>query len=149
MALSFGAILRLPKIGAVPTNPPENQVLLYAKSDGLLYSRDSAGVETLLSGKVVKPGGGGAAGALKTVEIDFGPQPQLSGRFNVPDVSVTAASSVLAGMSGTAATGRAADEAEMDPLNVRATPGDGYVLFYVDALHGPVTGNYKIHYLVG
>lgn len=35
--------------GAAPSTPPANQVKLYAKADGLLYSKDDAGVETLMS----------------------------------------------------------------------------------------------------
>lgn len=36
--------------GAAPATPSANQVKLYAKSDGLLYSKDDAGAETLVSG---------------------------------------------------------------------------------------------------
>lgn len=42
--------------GAAPATPAANQVKLYAKSDGLLYSKDDAGTETLVSG-----GAGGGA----------------------------------------------------------------------------------------
>lgn len=36
--------------GAAPSTPAANDVILYAKSDGLLYSKDDAGAETLVSG---------------------------------------------------------------------------------------------------
>lgn len=47
---------------AAPATPAAAQVSLYAKSDGLLYSKDDAGVETLVSG-----GTGGAGGALHVI----------------------------------------------------------------------------------
>lgn len=43
--------------GAAPSTPAANKVILYAKSDGLLYSKDDAGMETLVSGG---SGGGGS-----------------------------------------------------------------------------------------
>lgn len=36
--------------GAAPATPASGKVILYAKSDGLLYSKDDAGVETQVSG---------------------------------------------------------------------------------------------------
>ena len=36
--------------GAAPATPSTGYVSVYAKADGLLYSKDDAGVETLLSG---------------------------------------------------------------------------------------------------
>lgn len=36
--------------GAAPSTPASGQVKLYAKADGLLYSKDDAGAETLVSG---------------------------------------------------------------------------------------------------
>lgn len=48
--------------GGSTATPAANRVTLYAKTDGLLYSKDDAGVETLVSG-----GGGGAAVATDTI----------------------------------------------------------------------------------
>jgi hypothetical protein len=45
---------------AAPATPAAAQVRLYAKSDGLLYSKDDAGTETLVSGGA--GGGGGNVG---------------------------------------------------------------------------------------
>jgi hypothetical protein len=42
---------------AAPATPASGTVIAYAKTDGLLYSKDDAGVETLVSGG---SGGGGA-----------------------------------------------------------------------------------------
>jgi len=36
--------------GAAPATPASGKVVIYAKSDGLLYSKDDAGTETLVSG---------------------------------------------------------------------------------------------------
>lgn len=46
--------------GSAPSTPASNKVILYAKSDGLLYSKDDAGTETLVSGG--SGGGGGSIG---------------------------------------------------------------------------------------
>lgn len=35
--------------GAAPSTPSANDVIIYAKSDGLVYSKDDAGTETLMS----------------------------------------------------------------------------------------------------
>lgn len=43
---------------AAPSTPAANKVVIYAKSDGLMYSKDDAGTETLMSGGA---GGGGVA----------------------------------------------------------------------------------------
>lgn len=45
--------------GAAPATPGAAKVRIYAKADGLLYSKDDAGVETLVSGGA---GGGSALG---------------------------------------------------------------------------------------
>lgn len=39
--------------GSAPATPAANRVVTYAKADGLMYSKDDAGVETLMSGGVV------------------------------------------------------------------------------------------------
>lgn len=48
--------------GAAPATPAASKVRLYAKSDGLLYSKDDAGTETLVSG-----GAGGGAVATDAI----------------------------------------------------------------------------------
>ena len=65
MALPTASDNVFPKLilseGAAPATPSANQVKLYAKSDGLLYSKDDAGTETLVSGGA---GGGGSSGVV-------------------------------------------------------------------------------------
>lgn len=49
--------------GAAPSTPSAGQVRMYAKTDGLLYSKDDAGTETPL---------GGGSGAVASVNGDTG-----------------------------------------------------------------------------
>jgi hypothetical protein len=51
---------------AAPATPATGKVILYAKVDGLLYSKDDAGTETLVSGGA---GGGGGSGGTKTYAV--------------------------------------------------------------------------------
>lgn len=57
-----GAIT-VPEIAA-PSTPASGKVVLYAKADGLLYSKDDAGTETVVTG-----GGGGGISGLTTNKI--------------------------------------------------------------------------------
>jgi hypothetical protein len=47
---------------AAPATPGTGDVRIYAKTDGLLYSKDDAGTETLMSGGAGGGGGGGIVG---------------------------------------------------------------------------------------
>lgn len=48
--------------GAAPATPEANTVIVYAKADGKLYSKDDAGTETPLGG-----GGGGGVNIVSTI----------------------------------------------------------------------------------
>lgn len=48
--------------GAAPSTPAASRTVVYAKADGLMYSKDDAGVETLMSG-----GAGGGAVATDVI----------------------------------------------------------------------------------
>jgi len=52
---------------AAPATPSANTVRVYAKADGLIYSKDDAGVETVVTG------GGGGGSALTVEEVDANP----------------------------------------------------------------------------
>lgn len=62
--------------GAAPATPAANRVTVYAKADGLIYSKDDAGVETLVSGGT----GSGGAGTITTYT------PTLTGSTTNPTV---------------------------------------------------------------
>ena len=49
------ALFRLPE-GAAPSTPSAGKVYVYAKADGLLYAKDDAGAETLVSGSAALAG---------------------------------------------------------------------------------------------
>jgi hypothetical protein len=51
-----------------PATPASATVVVYAKADGLLYSKDDAGVETLVSGGA---GGGGGGGGLTAAYLGY------------------------------------------------------------------------------
>lgn len=53
--------------GAAPSTPASGKVALYAKADGLLYSKDDAGTETLVSG-----GAGGGSFDPDAATVDIG-----------------------------------------------------------------------------
>ena len=61
----------------------------------------------------------------------------------------TAASKIVATQSGKAATGRSADENEMDVLSLRAVPAAGSFTLFADVLTGRANGKFKINYMVG
>ena len=86
--------------------------------------------------------------AFGQVEVDFGSTPVGSLVASFTDGGVNTSSIVVASQAGNAATGRSADENEMDPLHVSAESGSGAVIFRITALAGPVVGKYKINYTV-
>ena len=86
---------------------------------------------------------------VQTVELDFGSVPVASAQFTVTDATVAAASKLVIVQAGTAATGRDADEAELDPIAATASPGDGQFTVFCAPLMGRVVGKYKFHYQVG
>lgn len=71
MALPTASDNVFPKVilseGAAPATPSSGQVKLYAKTDGLLYSKDDAGTETLVSGGAGGGGGDTFVGSPLTV----------------------------------------------------------------------------------
>ncbi len=97
-----------------------------------------------------EPGANGADGlvSLKTAELDFGSTPVRSQTFTVTDATVSPTSKLIASQSGAAATGRDSDENETDALILRCAPGSGSFTVYADALLGPVSGKFKINYIV-
>lgn len=97
---------------------------------------------------VVDISGGGSTSVI-TIEIDFGIIPTRSKTFTIIDLTVSTSSLIIINQSGAAATGRSADENEMDPLIFSGTPGTGTFTLIASALNGPVVGKYKVNYIVG
>ena len=96
------------------------------------------------------PSGDSITGATITeIEVDFGASAVRSKRFTITDAAVTASSKIVVMQSGKAATGRSADENEMDMLHFRAIPGAGAFTLLADCLTGRVNGKYKANYLIG
>lgn len=87
--------------------------------------------------------------AISEIEIDFGSSAVRSKSFSVADAGVTAASKIVPQQSGKAATGRTADENEMDLLHLRAVPGAGAFTLYAACLTGRVNGKFKVSYIIG
>jgi hypothetical protein len=91
--------------------------------------------------------GGGTP--MREVEIDFGSIATGEKTFQVTDAGVSPSSIILASQSGKAATGRQADEAEMDQFIVCGTALAGVVTLYAKSLTGPLSGLYRVAYAVG
>ena len=89
------------------------------------------------------------ASGIGEVEIDFGASAVREKRFTITNAAVTAATKIVATQSGKAATGRSADENEMDYLHLRAVPGAGTFTLHAACLTGRVSGKFKVSYLIG
>jgi hypothetical protein len=48
MGKPIGSALEMKQIATPGTSPPANNLLLYVKADGKVYSKDSTGVETMV-----------------------------------------------------------------------------------------------------
>lgn len=78
--------------GAAPSTPSASQVKIYAKADGLMYSKDDAGAETLMSGGA---GGGGAPTTAQYIvaaaDAGLSAEIVIPGLAASPDIRVAAA----------------------------------------------------------
>lgn len=90
----------------------------------------------------------GAAVTVTQVEVDFGTACDYTGVFVITDAGVTATSKIDAWQAGDAATGRVANENEMDGLVCSCLPAAGTFTLVITAVPGPVVGKYKVNYLV-
>lgn len=101
-------------------------------------------------------GGGGGSGIdvdvrMKEVEVNFGATPTRVATFALTDPdAVSSATRILVTQNGEAATGRSADENEMDRFAF-ATRWTSITNFEIlaTAIDGPVVGLYKFSYIVG
>lgn len=91
----------------------------------------------------------GGSTTITSIEVDFGATPTSYKTFNIIDATVSTSSSIIINQSGTSATGRPADESEMDPIIFSGKPNSGSFTLIATSLNGPVVGKYKINYIVG
>lgn len=107
-------------------------------------------VSATVSGAVATVNITGSGGSSITqIEVNFGTIPTRSKTFVITDATVSPSTPLIVTQSGAAATGRQADENEMDPITFSATPGSGQFILIASALNGPVVGNYRVNYIVG
>ena len=110
-----------------------------------------SGVTATVSGNVatISVTSGSSSATIYQIEIDFGLSPTRSKTFTIIDSNVNAGSFLIITQSGAAATGRQADENEMDPIVFSGTPATGQFILNANALNGPVAGKYKVNYMIG
>lgn len=95
-------------------------------------------------------GSGSSSASITEVEINFGWPAVKSKTFNIVDVNVTPTTKIIAMLSGNAATGKNADDNEMDAINFTAYPKSGSFDLYANVVEGiAVGGYYKIVYMRG
>jgi len=105
---------------------------------------------TVAGGEVtVTISSGGGAVTMTEAEIDCGASATKDCTATVTDAGVSGTSKLLITVSGNAATGRQADENQMDKLVCSAVPGAGSFVVHCIPLPGPVSGKYKLFYTVG
>jgi hypothetical protein len=93
--------------------------------------------------------GGSGSFALTQIEIDFGSNGQFVHIETITDAAVTATSKLVFNQSGIAATGRQADENEMDGIVCTATPGTGNFVIQCRNDRSVSHGKFKVEYTIG
>lgn len=84
------------------------------------------------------------------VTLDFGSVGTYNKLFTVNDAGAATSNKILISPSGKPATGRSADELEMDNFICSAAClVDGQITINAFAIPGPVTGEYKFNYSLG
>ena len=114
-------------------------------------STDTVGTTDCTWYKVTTTQDAASGGAVtKVAEVDCGIVAKDQLLATVTDAAVLPTSKIMALQAGQAATGRTADENEMDHFAVVAMPGTGSVTFVLNALYGCLLqGNVKINYTIG
>ena len=95
------------------------------------------------------PGGGGGGFTGVEVEIDFGSIAVWDATFTITDATISATSKIIITHSGNAATGKEADENEMDNLVCTPRPTAGSFDLFCSGVPGAVEGKFKLFYAVG
>jgi len=126
------------------TGPESNTFVSLLQGQPLTLSAPSAGQVLRWDGSAWVNGT-----EFKQIEVDFGATPTRYFNGMISDADITTNSKLMIVQSGDAATGRAADEEEMDPLLPRAKVQNGSFILHVTALEGPVVGSYRLNYTIG
>lgn len=87
---------------------------------------------------------------IKQTEIDFGTGQYIyENAFTITDPTVTTASKILATKSfESPSDGRSSDEMMVEQLELGVKPSAGTFSLHVNSILGPVTGKFKINYVV-
>ena len=83
-----------------------------------------------------------------TAEVNFGTYPTISKTVVITDARVSSSSVILATQSGKAATGKQADENEMDGMAFSCLPGTGSFQLNMNCAPYRVAGNFFINYSI-
>lgn len=109
-----------------------------------------AGVACTKSGVTGTATIAGGAGASWTVtEINFGVDAKFVAKATVTDAAITATTKIMVLQSGIAATGRQADENEMDSITCSAIPGTGDFVLQCACQRSVTHGLFKVNYTTG
>jgi len=90
--------------------------------------------------------GGGAGASWTAVEIDFGVSAEFVTTATVTDAAIVSTTKIMVLQSGIAATGRQADENEMDSITCSATPGTGNFKLMCACQRSVTHGLFKVNY---
>jgi hypothetical protein len=121
------------------------------RSYGTIYVTSDSGYQTMPAylpalARII----GGAGSATIEVELDLGSVPVYDKAITFTASGATVGQRVTMTHSGNTATGRDADENEMDALIARAyVSATNQITAFVSALPGPVTGKYKFNLQLG
>ena len=87
---------------------------------------------------------------VKQTEIDFGTASVWEKTFTITDARVTTSSYLVARLAYVAPTDKYLDELEFDTFDFQCVQaGAGSFTLYARALDGPVSGKFKVNYVVG
>lgn len=136
----------LAQIATPAGSPPAGFQFLYVKSDGALYTKNSAGAETKLG-----PPGSGTFG-LTQCEQDLG-GPVTSGQFDIAGLSgLTVGRPVYVQQAIGPYTGKGTldDDIEMDIIIAAGLViSSTTIRVHWQSMCGPVLGNFKFNYVIG
>lgn len=108
-----------------------------------------AGVSCVDSGGItVCTIAGGSGAVITTVEINFGTAARFVATQNVVDAAVATTSKIQAWQDGRAATGRLADENEMDSISCSGIPATGSLTLICTSARSVTHGLFKVDYTV-